>query len=216
MWLFACQYSNFLRFYSNLLDVVFLIYDLTYLLQWQVMQYLIDFHHPHHVSIRPAVPRSFFTAEQSTTIIFVSCFHPAVQMCPFLTPAQSLPCTQLCSQSLSQPWQPQPPTSRAQSVHPKPCPPPVPPVWGHLGWSGNAVMSQLLMSLLCHSLLPGTHADFRKRYCHVLNSVSFLDTQLSFPGISASRMTASGLPQALWYLSRSMCPINREIVWWIS
>lgn len=72
-------------------------------------------------------------------------------------------------------------------------------------WSGNAVMSQLLVSLLCHSLLPATHTDFRKRHCHVLNSVSFLDTQLSSPGISASRMTASGLPQALWYLSRSLC-----------
>lgn len=135
MWLFGCQYSNFLRFYSNLLDVVFLIYDLTYLLQRQAMQYLIDFHHPHQVSIRPAVPRSFFTTEQPTTTIFVSCFHPAVQMCPFLTRAQSLPCTQRCSQPprTPQPRQPRPPTSRAQSVLPKPCPFPVPPAWGCLG-----------------------------------------------------------------------------------
>lgn len=99
MWLFGRQYSNFLRFYSNLLAVVFLLYDLTYLLQWQVMQYLIDFYHPHHVSIRAAVPKSFLTTEQSTITIFVSCFHPVVQMCPFLTAAQSLPCTQFCSQS---------------------------------------------------------------------------------------------------------------------
>lgn len=109
MWLFGRQYSNFLRFYSNLLDVVFLLYDPTYLLQWQVMQYPIDFHHPHHVSVRAAVLRSFFTTKQSTTTIFVSCFHPVVPMCPFLTPALSLPCTQLCSQPPAP--TPQPPTS---------------------------------------------------------------------------------------------------------
>lgn len=110
MWLFGHQYSNFLRFYSNILDVVvFLLYDLTYLLQWQVMQNLIDFHHPHHLSIRAAETRSFFTTEQSTTTIFVSYFHPVVQMYPFLTPAQSLLCTQLCSQPPAP--TPQPPTS---------------------------------------------------------------------------------------------------------
>lgn len=50
--------------------------------------------------------------------------------------------------------------------------------------------SQLLTSLPCHSLFPGTHTDFRKRHCHILNSVSFLDSQFSFPGISDSRMQA--------------------------
>lgn len=44
------------------------------------MQYLTDFHHsPQQLSIRPAMPRSFYTAEQSTTTIFVSCFHTGIQ-----------------------------------------------------------------------------------------------------------------------------------------
>lgn len=156
MWLFACQYSNFLRFYSNLLDVVFLIYDLTYLLQWQVMQCLIDFHHPHHVSIRPAVPRSFFTTEQSTATIFVSCFHPAVQMCPFLTPAQPLLCTQLCSQPLPQPQQPQPPTSLSppNPAH-FPC---------HQSGDARAGVESPRVTSLSQSFPRHTPADFRN--CH--------------------------------------------------
>lgn len=112
MRLFGHQYSNFLRFYSNLLDVVFLLYDLTYLLQWQVMQSPIDFHQPHHVSIRPAVPRSFFITKESTTTIFVSCFDPVVQI-PCSSPQAAAGCpSQLCSQP---PCTPQPPPSRAQS-----------------------------------------------------------------------------------------------------
>lgn len=176
MWLFGRQYPNFLRFYSNLLDVVFLLYDLTHLLQWQ---YLIDFHHPHHVSISPAVLRSFFTTEQSTTTVFVSRFHPVVQMCSFLTPAQSLLCTQLCSQPprTPQPRQPQPPTSLSSPN----------PAHFSCHQSGDAWDEVELLgshSSSCHSLFPGTHTDFRKRYCHFLNSVSSLDTHFSFPGIS--------------------------------
>lgn len=43
------------------------------------MQYLTDFHHLHHVSIRLATPRSFYTTKQYTTTIFVSCFRAGKQ-----------------------------------------------------------------------------------------------------------------------------------------
>lgn len=180
MWLFGRQYPNFLRFYSNLLDVVFLLYDLTHLLQWQ---YLIDFHHPHHVSISPAVLRSFFHHWAVYNNCFCLPFPPccADVLIPYSSPVPAVHSTLLPTSTNT----PAPTASAShQPVLPKPCPLLVPPVWGCLGWSGIAGKSQLLMSLPCHSLFPGTHTDFRKRYCHFLNSVSSLDTHFSFPGIS--------------------------------
>lgn len=129
MWLFGRQYSNFLRFYSNLLAVVFLLYDLTYLLQWQVMQYLIDFYHPHHVSIRAAVPKSFLITEQSTITIFVSCFPPCCADVP-IPYSSPIPPVHTILLSISSPSSLSLPPG---SVLPKPCPPAVPPGWGRLG-----------------------------------------------------------------------------------
>lgn len=111
MQLFGRQDSNFLRFYSNLLDAVFLLYDLTYLLsrvQWQVTQYLIDFITPTMFQ-SDQLCQGLFSPLSSLQQLFLSPVSPLLYRCAHssLQPTAhswlSLLCTQLCSQPLHTP-----------------------------------------------------------------------------------------------------------------
>lgn len=143
MQLFGCQYSNFLRFYSNLLDAVFLLYDLTHLLsrvQWQVMQCLIDFHHPPPCFNQTSCAEVFFHHRAVYNDYFCLLFPPccAGVPIPYSSPQPEAGCpsrAHSCAPNLRVPRAPTAAAfpSRAQSVLPKSCPLPVPPAWGRLG-----------------------------------------------------------------------------------
>lgn len=113
MQLFGRQYSNFLRFYSNLLDAVFLLYDLTHLLsrvQWQVMQCLIDFHHPPPCFNQTSCAEVFFHHRAVHNNYFCLLFPPccAGVPIPYSSPQPEAGCPSRAHSSAPNLRQPQP------------------------------------------------------------------------------------------------------------
>lgn len=141
MQLFGRQYSNFLRFYSNLLDAVFLLYDLTHLLsrvQWQVMQCLIDFHHPPPCFNQTSCAEVFFHHRAVYNNYFCLLFPPccAGVPIPYSSPQPEAGCpshhTALLPTS-AYPALRQPQPSPAVFSLSSPNPARFPPAWGRLG-----------------------------------------------------------------------------------